>query len=158
MNLLLAILGGSFGLMAAGGVFTVLIAVGLVPRFSGKSHSAKRIMLYEEMVILGTVVGGTVGIFKDQIEKSNWYSLIFINGIHTIKIIQTIILIMYGVFSGIFVGCLALAIAEMLNAIPIFARRISFRKGLGMAVIAVALGKVVGSLAYFYFKMFDTTM
>ena len=54
-----------------------------------------------------------------------------------------------GVFAGMFVGCLALAIAEMLNSIPIFARRIGFRHGLGVAITAAALGKLLGSLIYF---------
>ncbi len=49
-----------------------------------------------------------------------------------------------------FVGCLALAIAEMLNSIPIFARRASYRHGLGIAVLAVAAGKLLGSLYYFW--------
>ena len=53
-----------------------------------------------------------------------------------------------GLFIGMFVGCLALAIAEMLDSIPIFARRTSFRHGLGTAVLAGAVGKLVGS---FYF-------
>lgn len=55
-----------------------------------------------------------------------------------------------GLFIGMFVGCLALAIAEMLDSIPIFARRTSFRHGLGTAVLAVAVGKLVGSFYYFW--------
>ncbi len=47
-----------------------------------------------------------------------------------------------------------MAIAEMLDSIPIFARRIGFRHGLGIAVIAMALGKMAGSLFYFYQKMY----
>ena len=54
-----------------------------------------------------------------------------------------------GFFAGMFVGCLALAIAEMLDSVPIFARRIGFRKGLGIAITAAALGKAAGSLIYF---------
>ena len=49
-----------------------------------------------------------------------------------------------------FVGCLALAIAEMLDSIPIFTRRISFRHGLGCAVLAMAVGKFCGALFYFW--------
>ncbi|MDE5866342.1 MAG: stage V sporulation protein AB, partial [Lachnospiraceae bacterium] len=49
---------------------------------------------------------------------------------------------------------LALAIAEMLNTIPIFSRRIGFRHGLGIAILAVALGKLVGSLIYFSQQVF----
>ena len=64
------------------------------------------------------------------------------------------LLVLFGLFAGIFVGCLALAIAEMLDSIPIFARRISFRHGLGLAVLSVALGKLAGSLYYFFGKFF----
>ena len=65
------------------------------------------------------------------------------------NLIGTLIQIVFGLFAGIFVGCLALAIAEMLNTIPVFARRIGFRHGLGVAILAVALGKLAGSLIYF---------
>ena len=54
-----------------------------------------------------------------------------------------------GLFAGMFIGCLALAIAEMLDSIPIFARRISFRHGLGGAILGMAAGKICGSLFYF---------
>ena len=56
----------------------------------------------------------------------------------------------FGLFAGMFVGCLALAIAEMLDSIPIFTRRISFRHGLGCAVLAMAVGKFCGALFYFW--------
>ena len=60
----LSVLGLSFGLMAAGGVFTVLIAVGLIPRFAGKTHTADHVLLYENMVILGTLFGGLVSVYE----------------------------------------------------------------------------------------------
>jgi len=53
----LAVTSCSFGLLAAAGVFTVLAAVGLVPRFAGKTHTGKKVILYEEMVIAGTIIG-----------------------------------------------------------------------------------------------------
>ena len=59
-----------------------------------------------------------------------------------------------GLFAGIFVGCLALAIAEMLDSIPILTRRIGFRHGLGLMVISIAMGKAVGSLLYFWHPIF----
>ena len=46
-------------------------------------------------------------------------------------------------------GCLALAVAEMLDSIPIFTRRIGFRHGIGSVVICIAIGKLCGSLLYF---------
>ena len=67
------------------------------------------------------------------------------------RIIGTAFLILFGLFAGMFVGCLAFAIAEMLNSIPIFARRIGFRHGLGIALLFAALGKMAGSIFYFLF-------
>ena len=64
----------------------------------------------------------------------------------------------FGLFSGVFVGCLALAIAEMLDSIPIFTRRIGFRHGLGFMVLATALGKLAGSLIYFLCGYFQIVM
>ena len=55
-----------------------------------------------------------------------------------------------------FVVCLALAIAEMLDSIPILTRRISFRHGLGLAVLAMAAGKLLGSLIYFWTELHRT--
>ena len=46
--LLLAISGLSFGSLAAAGVFTVLVAVGLIPRFAGKTRTAGKIIFYDE--------------------------------------------------------------------------------------------------------------
>ncbi|MCM1048609.1 MAG: stage V sporulation protein AB [Clostridiales bacterium] len=152
-QIFMAILGASFGMVVSGGVFTVLISVGLIPRFAGKMHIARNIFILEEMVVLGTIAGDFMSIFSDYGNIGEWVhsNLIFGAGNtaaswHTIG---DIILILFGVFSGIFVGCLALAIAEMLNTIPIFSRRIGFRHGLGLAILAVALGKLVGSLIYF---------
>ena len=62
----------------------------------------------------------------------------------------------FGLFAGMFIGCLALAIAEMLDSIPIFARRISFRHGLGWAILGMAAGKICGSLFYFATELHRT--
>ncbi|MBD5488638.1 MAG: hypothetical protein HDR13_07560 [Lachnospiraceae bacterium] len=152
-QLLLAVVGVSSGLIVSAGVFTVLISVGLIPRFAGKMHVARKIFVLEEMVVFGTLFGGFFSIF------SNWgmvgefvreHRLLGENATEGVwNLIGTLFLLVFGVFAGIFVGCLALAIAEMLNTIPIFARRIGFRHGLGIAILAVALGKLVGSLIYF---------
>lgn len=139
-RIFLGVLGCSFGLMTAGGVFTVLLAVGLIPRFAGKTHTGRRVMFYETMVILGTMAGDILSVFELSLPLGAVAGQIF--------------LACYGGFAGIFVGSLAMAIAEMLDSIPIFARRIGFRHGLGIAVTAVALGKMAGSLFYFSEKIF----
>ena len=52
----LALIGFSFGALSAAGVFTVLAAVGLVPRFVGKTRTAQNVTVYENMIVLGTIL------------------------------------------------------------------------------------------------------
>ena len=151
----LVFVGGSFGLLSAAGVFTVFSTVGLVPRFAGKTHSAKEIFLYENMIVLGTIIGCLMSIWPDtwnrslerveQITGNPAFWLYF----------HYFCLIVIGLFSGMFVGCFALSIAEMLDSIPIFTRRISFRKGIGLAICSVAAGKLFGSLFYFWESLYN---
>ena len=150
---LLTVLGGSFGLLAAAGVFTVLVAVGLIPRFAGRTHTGSKVILYEEMVILGTVLGGLVSLFPEYAHIGELFLQIGVS-LETIRITGCVVLILFGVFAGMFIGCLALAIAEMLDSIPIFSRRIGFRHGLGIAICAMAAGKFCGSIFYFFYENF----
>ena len=55
-----------------------------------------------------------------------------------------------GLCQGIFVGCLAVALAEALNGTAIFARRAKLQMGLSFIVLSVAVGKVLASLLQFY--------
>lgn len=147
--LVIGILGVFCGLMVSGGVFTALLALGLVPRFAGKTHTADHILTYESAVVSGCIIGGLLGALqiKDYL-NAFLYELLFFQS-RLWEVITGGLLSGGGFFSGCFVGCVALAIAEMLDSIPIFARRIGFRRGIGVAVLVVALGKIVGSLLYF---------
>lgn len=155
-GIFLAVVGASYGLLAAAGVFTVLVAVGLVPRFAGKTHTAGKVLLYEEMVIFGTIAGSMLSIFPEYCQFGAWWQ-------QHVPDFQGLWLqagifwqAMFGLFAGMFIGCLALAIAEMLDSIPIFTRRISFRHGIGLAILAMAAGKLCGSLLYFWQELHRT--
>lgn len=153
-NVFLGLLGTAAGLGVSGGVFTTLIAIGLIPRFAGKTHTADHIFMYEEMVVCGTLFGGIVSIFFPFINIEAW-----INQTKSLQMIYPYVsigfLCVFGLFAGIFVGCLALAIAEMLDSIPIFARRMKFRHGIGVVVLCMALGKTIGSFLYFWKQFFQ---
>lgn len=140
-------MGVSFGILVSAGVFTVLFVVGLVPRFAGKTNTARFEILYEECIIFGSLAACVLSVFP-------------ING--SLETLMThmsflgwLILVAIGVFSGVFVGCLAIALAEVLDGIPIFARRIKLKKGLDIAIFSVAIGKVTGSLIYFIMNFFE---
>lgn len=152
----LIILGGSYGLLAAAGVFTVLVAVGLVPRFAGKTHTAGHAVLYEEMVIFGTVAGRIATVFSEYCQFGRWWRQRFPQYISLLDGIGIFWQIVFGLFAGMFIGCLALAIAEMLDSIPIFSRRISFRHGMGLAILSMAAGKICGSVLYFLTEFHKT--
>lgn len=147
-NIFMGVIGLAAGFGVSGGVFTTLIVVGLIPRFAGKTHTAKHVFFYEEMVVCGTIFGCVVSVFFPFLKVSDWVS-----GVALFKqiypYISTLFLCLYGLFAGVFVGCLALAIAEMLDSIPIFTRRLSFRHGIGIVVLCMAIGKTLGSLLYF---------
>jgi len=152
----LILIGVSYGLLAAAGVFTVLVAVGLVPRFAGKTHTAKYVLVYEEMVIFGTMFGCVLSIFSRYCQFGAWWQQHFPGQLSLLYGIGIVWQAVFGLFAGMFIGCLALAIAEMLDSIPILSRRISFRHGLGLAVSSMALGKVCGSLIYFWAELHRT--
>ena len=135
------------GLLVSGGLISVLLAVGLIPRFAGKTDTGRKIFLYEEMVVLGAISGTLLSIFPGCERFGQTMSGMLPTGLwHAVGLI---LLAVYGIFAGIFIGALALAVAEMLDSIPIFARRIGFRHGIGIVVLAMALGKLCGSLYYF---------
>lgn len=149
----LAFYGIAAGLLVSAGIFTVLLAVGLTPRFVGATHTAKKIFLYEECISAGAVIGTLFSAIPVMMQAGEWVrgQLAAAGSIlAALDIAGEVFLAVAGLFIGMFVGCLALAIAEMLDSIPIFARRTSFRHGLGIVILAVALGKLAGSLYYFW--------
>ena len=137
-----------FGLLSSGGVFTVFVTVGLVPRLADKTHTANRILSYENSLMAGTVWGCLLSVYSDFFMEILGQAAI--KGIPYWGIWGNLILGIFGIFSGMFVGCFAIAIAEMLNTIPIFTRRIRLGKGSGIVLLFLALGKTIGALLYFY--------
>ncbi|MCR5754754.1 MAG: stage V sporulation protein AB [Acetatifactor sp.] len=152
--ILLFIIGICYGMLAAAGVFTVFVAVGLVPRFAGRTHTADKIILYEEMVIFGTLMGSVLSIFPEYLQVSKFIRLRFSGTVIWTDITGIFLQILFGVFSGMFIGCLALAIAEMLDSIPIFTRRVGLRQGIGLAILSMSVGKLCGALFYFYRQLY----
>lgn len=155
---LLIVLGFGYGVLAAAGVFTVLVAVGLIPRFAGKTHTASHAWTYENMVVYGTIVGSFLSVFDRYCQFGAWWQERFPEHVRLFQHIGVGVQIFYGLFSGLFIGCLALAIAEMLDSIPIMTRRIGFRHGIGIAIASMAAGKLAGSLLYFLLGLESTNM
>ena len=118
-EIIIILFGLAGGGVVAGGAFTVFTAVGLIPRFAERTDSADHILLYENMLILGTLTGLITTVYYDAIFAPVQYSII--HGEVSIGLFLTIlqycILILYGFFTGNYVGCLALSIAEIADAL-----------------------------------------
>ncbi len=148
--LLLVLVGLAGAGFVAGGTFAFITMLGIVPRLAGRTGTGKYILWYENLII----VGGGLG---------NFFSIraILFSG-NNAMFGSEIALAVFGVFSGMFVGCLAMALAEVLQVIPVFAKRIRLRTGkptgkpkgmspgIPVIVLSIALGKMAGSL----FQMF----
>lgn len=148
-KIFLVFLGMTYGFLSAAGVFTVLVAVGLVPRFAGRTHTANRVYLYEEMVIWGTIFGCFVSVFGEKCGLAAWLQTTYPDHLVLWDRLGHFLLAFAGMFAGMFIGCLALAIAEMLDSMPILSRRISFHGGVYYVIFSMAFGKLAGALIYF---------
>lgn len=147
---LLWIIGISSGIMVSAGVFTVLFVVGLIPRFAGRTDTARCELFYEECLVFGAIIAdilsvypinGSLGELTAKMPHAN--------------VLLITILMLIGAFAGIFVGCLSIALSEVLDGIPIFARRVKLKMGVSIAVLAIALGKTAGALIYFMKEFFQ---
>ncbi|AMJ40665.1 stage V sporulation protein AB [Anaerotignum propionicum] len=128
---LLIILGFSSGVVVSAGVFAFIAAIGIIPRMAQRSITEKYIPLYEDIILLGGLFG-TITMFIDFRLPS---IPILVGG--------------YALAIGIFIGVLAMALAEVLNVMPILLRRSRIAKGLPWMLLCFALGKMLGSILYF---------
>ncbi len=129
---MLVIIGFAGGFGVAAGVFSFITLLGVVNRLALKTNTAKYIVLYENMVILGGILGNTWSVYE-------WKLPFGIVG-----------LLLYGLFGGIFIGCQAMALAEVLNVIPVFAKRAKIKYGMPYIVASIAIGKAVGAFLQLY--------
>ena len=129
----LAIIGLSSGLLVAGGIFSFIVSLGVVSDFADRTHTGNHILLYENAIMLGAVWGNIVSMCGVLVPESE------------------VLLGMFGIFAGIFVGCWAMALAETLNVFPIFVRRIKLVKCIPYIILSIAIGKGIGAVVYFFF-------
>ena len=121
----LALSGGMLVGTAAAAFVTLL---DIIPRLSQVSNTSDKIGIYEITISISmtaTSLGALLG----------W----------SIGINYKIFIVLIGFTLGAFVGLLASALAEVLNVMPVLFRRVSIEKYIIAVLIAVALGKIIGS-------------
>lgn len=121
------------GIAIAAGVFALIASLGLLPRLAGKTSVASYFIPLENAVIYGGIFGTVISIFEQiPLQLGCWFTVV------------------YGVCAGIFIGCLATALAEVLNVFPILFRRVKLKYGLRLLVLSFALGKAIGAFYFFW--------
>jgi len=136
-NIWLGIIGLSAGVIVAGGLFSFIVGLGVISDFADRTHTGEHILLYEDSVALGGMIGNIVWIYNIAIP------------VQAAGVIGEFAALFFGLLSGIFVGCWAMALAEMLDVFPIFIRRFKIIKYVPYMILAVAVGKLAGAVVYF---------
>lgn len=116
------------GAVVAAALSAFIIGLGIIPRYAGITHTGRHILLYEDFLVAGCIVGNLISVYRIQISVGN------IGAGFT------------GLFFGIFLGSWIIALGEVINAFAIAARRLSIHKGAGRIILSIALGKILGSL------------
>lgn len=131
-QIILAVLGLSAGITVAGGLFSFIIELGVISDFADRTHTGEHILLYEDAAALGGAAGNLMFVYQIPL-AGGWPFLAA-----------------FGLLAGIFTGCWAMALAEVLNVFPVFIRRIRLEKCIPWAVLGMAFGKGLGALVFFW--------
>jgi len=131
MHVLSVVLGFGSGLVVSGAVFAFITVVGVVPRLAQKTRTMQHIRIYESAIAVGGIFGAVAGLTTVRLPLG-W-----------------VLAVPFGLANGIFFGALAMSLAEVLNVIPILTRRGRIQQGIFYLVLAIAIGKMVGSFLYF---------
>lgn len=132
-NVVLCFFGLSFGMTVSAGVFAFITMLDIIPRLAQRTGTAAHLYGYELAIILGGTVGNIAILFVKHCPVTQLGMGVF------------------GLCSGVFVGCLAMALAECLRVIPIFVHRLKMREGLPIILIAFAAGKLIGTIIQYFF-------
>jgi len=133
-QMILAFIGGSAGGVIAAGVFAFLVIIGVFPRLIGKTKTNRHILLYETIIIIGGTIGNVLDLYEFPV---------------LMRVGSNLFLGVFGLAVGVFVGCLVMSLAETLQSLPVINRRIHLAVGFQYIILAMAIGKLTGSLIYF---------
>lgn len=132
MKIILIILIGIAGGITVGSAIAAFFTLlKFVARIAQITETWDNIALYEYCMVGGAVLGSVL-CYGDINFGLNKFMIILI-----------------GLSSGIFLGLFTSALAEVLNVIPVFAKKFKIKHELTYVIAALILGKVFGSLFYF---------
>lgn len=118
----------AWGIAVGSGFVAFLAVLGVIPRLTQLTKTQMKLHMYEVAVVAGAIIG-------------SWFSF------HDLVLRAPVVLvIIVGLLSGTFNGMLAAALTEVLNVIPILAKRIGIDGKIIYLLMAIVFGKIAGSL------------
>lgn len=132
-NIILVIIGLAGGLVVGTGFVAFITVLDIIPRLTIITKTFRFVSWYEYMIVLGVLVFTWVD-FRELIVKTN-----------------LLLLMPLGLFFGVFIGMLAAALTEVINVIPILAKRLNMARHIIYILMAMAFGKIAGSLFQWLF-------
>jgi stage V sporulation protein AB len=131
--LIVMFIGFAGGLAVGTGYVAFLTVLGVIPRLTQLSKTMKMIHWYEWAVVMGALTGVLVSL-ED-----------------VILFLKSYFLIPIGLATGIFYGMVAAALTEVLNVLPILAKRVGVDGKITILLMALVLGKILGSLFHWIY-------
>lgn len=137
-SMIFIVTGFCAGIGAAAGTFAFFLVIRVLPRMIQKAKLKNKIIFIENRVIEGVLFGTMLSLFS-------WKKRFLF------RLLGDSLLVIYGLSAGIFSGCIAVALAEILDTFPIFFRRLKIQDNFCETLVFVmAIGKMAGSLFYFF--------
>lgn len=134
INILLVIfIGLAWGTTVGAGYVAFLTVFGIIPRLTQLTKTESKIYAYEWSVVCGAVCG-TLAFLREPI-----FSL------------PEILLVLFGLAGGIYIGMIAAALTEVLNVFPLLAKRVGIDDRLLILMMAIVFGKICGSLFHWMY-------
>lgn len=133
--LLLLISGLSAGFVTAAAYVAFIAMLGVFPKFAERTNTASNCVLYENCLILGILLATFLQFFASYHNAGIEAHLL------PPPAFGKFVLIIFGLFGGIYVGFLIGGLSEVLNVIPIYARITHMGKSIRYIIYFLALGK-----------------
>lgn len=131
ITVLLILIGLGSGLLVSGGAAGLLTSLSIFSRYAGITKTASHIPLYEDFSFWGLFLGNILSLFSPEI------------------FLSTPGLLLFGGFSGIFLGAWIIALAEISQVFPVFLRKTGFSLTFSTIPLLICIGKILGSLLYY---------
>ena len=93
------------GAVVATALAAFIISLGIIPRYAGITHTAKHILLYEDFLMLGSILGNLIFIYKIPLPIGQAGEGLM------------------GLFFGMFLGSWIIALGEVVNVFAITAKK-----------------------------------